>query len=358
LARAFIVSSSSSSFPTIRSTADFARHLGLSRSAVSRVINNRPGLRSSTIERVRKAMEETGFTPNAHALHLRGEPTATIGVCVENFLTPTAVRKLSVLQDFLAAKDYTALIEVHRPESRQRVVQHFLSMRVDGVVFIGHFEPADLGQRLGELARHGVPHVVVDNPGLKKTSMVTLDRVAAMEGVVEHLFDLGHRRFGLLGISGPYQTVSDRLHGIEAALSRRHLDPAKALVSLDEQHPRHEHFEYGATLARSFMQLKDRPTAFIAVNDETAVGALLEFQSQGLNVPRDFSMVGFNNQNLCQMTRPLLTSVDQEIEKTMEAAMALILRQVGRTKPGAAVVRNIEPTLVVRGSTGPARERK
>ncbi len=299
-------------------------------------------------------MEETGFTPNAHALHLRGKPTATIGVCVENFLTPTAVHKLSVLQDLLHAKDYTALIEVHRPGSSRRVVQHFLSLRVDGVVFIGHFDPQDLGPRLAELSRHGVPHVVVDNPGLKKTNLVTLDRVRAMEQVMEHLFGLGHRRFGLLGISGPFQTVVDRLRGVENALKRKGLGIAAA-VSLDDRHARHEHFSYGSTLARAFLELKRRPTAYLAINDETAVGALLEFQSQGLRVPQDVSVVGFNNQNVCLMTRPLLSSVDQQIEKTMEATAALILNQAGHALPATPVVRMIEPNLVLRGSTGPVR---
>jgi DNA-binding LacI/PurR family transcriptional regulator len=349
-----IVSSQSKSLPLIRSTADFARHVGLSRSAVSRVINQHPGLRQSTIERVQRAMQETGFTPNAHALHLRGDATAMIGICVENFLTPTAVHKLSALQAELHAKDYTALIEVHRPESSRRVVQHFLSLRVDGVVFIGHFDPVDLAQRLGELTRHGVPHVVVDNPGIKQTNLVTLDRFAAMEQVVEHLYAQGHRRFGLLGISGAFQTVADRRRGLETALRRRGLDFAEATVSLDEQHTRHEHFSYGTTLARGFMALKRRPSAFISINDETAVGALLEFQSQGIQVPRDVSIVGFNNQNVCLMTRPLLTSVDQSIEKTMAAAAALILKQAGRAEPGRPVVKSIAPTLVVRGSTGPA----
>src|ERR1700722_6125549 len=70
--------------PTVlRSTADFARHVGLARTTVSRVLNGQPGLKQKTIDQVRRAIAETGFTPNAYALHLRGKRTATVGVCME-----------------------------------------------------------------------------------------------------------------------------------------------------------------------------------------------------------------------------------------------------------------------------------
>src|SRR5207249_4088940 len=96
------------------------------------------------------------------------------------------------------------------------------------------------------------------------------------------------------------------------------------------------------------------PTAFIAVNDDTAVGALLEFQERGLRVPGDISLVGFNNQNLCLMTRPRLTTVDQQIEPTMAATVRGILQQIGRPAPARPIIQLIAPQLVVRDSTGPA----
>ena len=338
----------------IRSTAQFARHVGLSRSAVSRVLNEQPGLRPETIALVQKAMAETGFTPNAHARHLRGKPTAVIGVCMENFLTPTAVGKLSVLQRLLAAEGYSTLAEMSRPGSYDKVVRHFLSLRVDGIVFIGHFETPELTLRVADLRRHGTAYVVVDNPGVEKVNTITLDRVAAMREVATHLLALRHRRFGLLGLSGPFQTVTDRLLGLHEGLAARRLDPARCLVSHDERFPRTDHFEYGRTLAQSFLHAPDRPTAFIAVNDDTAVGALLEFQERGLRVPGDLSLVGFNNQNLCLMTRPRLTSVDQQIEPTMAATVRCITRQIGRPASARPLVQLIAPRLIVRDSTGPA----
>lgn len=346
--------------PVIRSTAQFARYVGLSRSAVSRVLNAQPGLRPETVALVEKAMAETGFTPNAHARHLRGKPTAVIGVCMENFLTPTAVSKLSVLQSLLAAEGYSTLAEMGRPGSYDKVVRHFLSLRVDGIVFIGHFETPDLTLRVADLRRHGAAYVVVDNPAVAKVNTVTLDRVAAMREVAAHLLALKHRRIGLLGLSGPYQTVTDRLLGLRGLLAERRLDPDRCLVSHDDRFARVDHFEYGRTLAHSFLDAPDRPTAFVAVNDDTAVGALLEFQERGLRVPTDISIVGFNNQSLCLMTRPQLTSVDQQIEATMAATVRSITVQIAAAAKSAPTSRTrpsmhlVAPRLVVRESTGPA----
>ncbi len=340
----------------IRSTAEFARHVGLSRSAVSRVLNEQPGLLPETIERVQRAIAETGFTPNAHARHLRGAPTSVIGVCMENFLTPTAIAKLSVLQQRLQARGYSTLTEMAHRGAYSKVVRHLRSLRVDGLVFVGHYDVPELAALTTELNRHGTPHVVIDNAGLESAITVSIDRVAAMRQVMDHLLDLGHRRFGLLGLSGPYQTVTDRLRGIHEALAARDLEPASCLVSRDELHERGDHFEYGRTLAESFVAAGALPTAFVAVNDETAVGALLEFQARGVQVPEDISLVGFNDQNICLMTRPRLTSVDQCIDATIDCAVGKLLEQIERGKLGKPGTTLIPSNLIVRASTGAVKK--
>jgi DNA-binding LacI/PurR family transcriptional regulator len=338
----------------IRSTAEFARYVGLSRSTVSRALNGHPDLRSKTIERVRAALDETGFTPNAHARHLRGTPGTLIGVCMESFATPAAVAKVARLQQRLRESGLTALIEVLDPDASRRTLQHFLSLRVSAVVFIGHFAATQLRGDIAELGRHETPHLVIDEPGIEAANAVSLDRKLAMARVTTDLVQRGHRRFGLLGISGPFQTVTERIAGIHQALREAGLDPASATQSLDPLHVRTEHFEYGRVLAQAFAQQKRRPTAFLAVNDETAVGALLEFQSAGLRVPDDLSIVGFDNQNICLMTRPQLTSVDQQIDQTIDVAVTILLTQLSGVRTARRVVRRIEPVIVERGSTGPA----
>jgi DNA-binding LacI/PurR family transcriptional regulator len=149
----------------IRSTAEFAAHVGLSRSTVSRALNGHPGLKQKTIDRVRAALDATGFRPNAHAVNLRGRRAAMVGVCMEDFRNPTAVAKVSLLQQRLREQGLTTLIEVLAPGSSRQTLGHLLSLRVGAVVFIGHFDPSELAAQIDELTRHSTPHLVIDDPG-------------------------------------------------------------------------------------------------------------------------------------------------------------------------------------------------
>src|ERR1051325_800771 len=123
----FAVPSRNKSKPqtVIRSTAEFARHVGLARTTVSRVLNRQPGLKQKTIDRVQRALAETGFTPNLHAIHLKGKRTSMIGICMEDLATPPAVRKLATLQRVLRSRGFSSLIEVFTPGTGREVVRHF-----------------------------------------------------------------------------------------------------------------------------------------------------------------------------------------------------------------------------------------
>lgn len=344
--------------PTVlRSTADFARHVGLARTTVSRVLNGQPGLKQKTIDRVQQALAETGFTPNAHALHLKGKRTSMIGICMEDLATPPAVRKLATMQRVLRKRGFSSLIEVCEPGTGRDVVRHFLSLRVEAVVFIGQFLREEIEARIAELIAHGTPHLVIDHFGLKNANTVSLDRAAGMEAVMQHLMDFGHRRFGLLAISkGPASRI-DRLVGIHTALKARGLDFDACTVSLDHLHERVDDFEYGRKLAASFLALPatERPTAYLGLNDAIAIGAMRGFQEGGLKVARDISITGFNNQEICRMTSPTLTTVDQSIDTTIAMAAEMVLEQLDKAPRTKPIIRTIAPELVIGESTGPVR---
>ncbi len=336
----------------ITSTAEFARHVGLARTTVSRVLNGQPGLKRKTIERVQRAMAETGFTPNAYAMHLKGKRTSMVGVCMESLLTPPAVLKLASLQRLLRDRGYTSLIEVYEPGDIRKVIRHFQSMRVDAVVFLGQFDRDEVHARILELNSQNLPHLVIDQTGIEAANTVALDRPKALEEVTGHLLGQGHRTFGLLGISGATRSTQERLAGIETALTAAGLQIAEATRSLDHLHIRANDFDFGRRLAQSFFKLSERPTAFIALNDEIGIGAMHTFQDLGLDVPGDLSIVGFNNQDICEMTTPGLTSIDQQIQATISAAADLLVARIGKPVKSRPTLRTIPPQLVVRGSTG------
>lgn len=343
--------------PKIRSSTEFARYVGLARTTVSRVLNGQPGLKPKTIERVQRAIEETGFVPNAYALHLKGKRTCTVGVCMENLLTGPAVEKLAMLQRALREHNLASLIEVSEPGSDAKVIRHFLSMRVDAVVFIGHFDEDQLARLVVELNAHGTPHLLIDHVGIKGATTVALDRARGMSAVMRHLLDLGHRSFGMLAFSSPVRSVRDRLRGVRDALAEQGLDFEQCTMSLDELLPRDNDFEFGRQIAQAYVERgrDSLPTAFVALNDEVAIGAMHGLKEAGFRVPQDVSVTGFNNQAICLMPTPSLTSVDQRIEETVQTAVQVLVPQLGQPPRVRPVVRMIDPLLVVRQSTGPAR---
>jgi DNA-binding LacI/PurR family transcriptional regulator len=339
----------------IRSSTEFARYVGLARTTVSRVLNGQPGLKPKTIERVKRAIEETGFVTNAYALHLKGKRTAVVGICVENLLTTPVVRKLASLQRLLREKNFASLIEVIEPDNSDKVIRHFLSMRVEAVVFIGHFDEDQLTRQIAELGLRETPHLVIDQVGIKRANTVSLDRPKAMQALMEHLLGHGHRSFGLLAFNSPVRSVRDRLRGISDTLAAHGLIFEQCTSTLDGPYPRINDFEEGRRIAQAYVKRGEMPTAFIAVNDEVAIGAMHGFQEAGLRVPQDVSVVGFNNQDICLMPTPALTSIDQRIEETVALAAEVLLPQLGQPLRAHPLVKMIDPLLVVRGSTGPVR---
>ena len=340
--------------PQITSTAEFARYVGLARSTVSRVLNGQPGLKASTITRVQEALAETGFTPNAYATLLKAKGTSTVGICMENLLTAPILLKLATLQRQLRTQGYTSLIEVYARGESVTILRHFLSMRVEAVVFIGHFDPPELEARIRELNAHKLPQLVIDHHGIRGAHTVTLDRADAMRQMMEHLLAQGHRSFGLLGIPPDAPSNLERIHGIRAALAAQGLDPATCTRSFDAHFVRTQDFEFGRALARRFLELRKPPTAFVALNDEIAIGAMRALQDAGLNIPRDASVTGFNNQDVCTMMAPALTTVDQGIEATIKTAMQVLTAHLRDGSPTRSILRTIKPVLVIRQSTGPA----
>jgi DNA-binding LacI/PurR family transcriptional regulator len=250
----------------------------------------------------------------------------------------------------------TTFIEIVEGGDSAGIVRHFLSLRVDAVVFMGYFNEEHVERHLRGLSTNGTPGLVIDHSGIKGANTIYLDRARGMADLANHLLDHGHRRFGLLGYSENFRSTFERERGIREALAARGLSFEDCTTSLDHLHARDRDFEYGRALAHSFVENKGGPlpTALVALNDEIAIGAMHGLQERGLSVPGDVSVTGFNNQAICLMTAPKLTSVDQRIEATTDVAVGHLLEHIGQPLRQRATVRMIEPLLVVRESTGPA----
>ena len=342
---------------TIHSTAELARHLGLSRWSVSRAINNQEGVSPATIAHVRAAMEEFGFAPSAHGRGLRGHRTGVIGICFRALDTPITIEKIAHVQRLVGSRGYRPLFELTELDQRRGtdVINHFISLRVEGVLFVDTPPGPTSAAWVRLLRQHDIPAAHLEPLGPVAHNSVHLDRTAAMTLVAEHLLTLGHERFALLGINESSPLGRPRYAGVVAALQAHGRNPARCFQVLDFPHPRPAGLRYGHQLAEKILSLAQRPTALLAVNDEVAAGVMWGLQKAGHKVPRDFSLFGFDNLVLSEQTTPALCTVDHQVETVATAAAEMLFQLIARGPAGRLPAVKVAPRLILRESIAPPR---
>jgi DNA-binding LacI/PurR family transcriptional regulator len=339
----------------IASTTALARHLGLSRWTISRVLNGHPEVKPETSRRVREAMIQLGFVPSPVGRALRGGRTGMVGVCFQALGSPIVARKIAALQRVLRGAGFRALFELTdgQPEIELEVVRHFVAMKLDGLVLVGGMTTENETAILAMLAQHHIPVVLIDPARQFALPTVELDREHGIRLAFEHLLGLGHTRFALLGIDEDVAYGHARLEGIRKIAKSRRISFDKQIVTLTEKAPAGLNFDYGRRLAERYLQLAARPRAVLALNDQVAIGAMTRLQQAGLAVPDDLSLLGFDNLEVAGHVNPRLTTIDQQVDEIMTHAVELLTRQTAPAGlPESERVRVVQPALIVGESTG------
>jgi len=334
----------------IASTLSLARHLGLSQWTVSRAINGHPEVKAKTRERILKAMEELRFRPNPVARGLSGKAMGVVGVCFGHTYNAVMIDKITLLDEFLRDHQLRAILAISPKDaaSELRIIEDFRHLRVDGIVLIQSY----LGKAEIEDVLMGTPCVHLDPADPNLYPNVSLNRKKAMQLEVDHLVGLGHRFFGVLGFSSGNRW---RWEGMVEAFERHGISPEKNVQVFELESPGLESYEEGIELAKLALGARKRPTAFIAINDRVAMGAMQEMSNSGFRVPDDFSVVGFDNLVPGRYLRPTITTIDQQPSLLVTKAGSLLLEHLGKIgTPNASRSLVIEPQLIIRESTGPA----
>jgi len=337
----------------VRSQSELARHLGLSDWTVSRAINGHPAVKESTRRRVLEAMSELGFQSDPMARGLRGKRTGLIGISFNELCNSILLEKLASFEDFLRENGLRSLLAFTAQDeaTELRVIADFRRMRVDAMVLLQSIlSPAKSARVLA-----GVKSVHVDPMHLQKSSMAIVDRNRGVELLVDHLVELGHRRFGTIGI---LEHNAWRQPGLLKALRRHGLDPRRHLKQYPPQEDNNLSYPMGTHGAQQVVADPDRPSALIAINDRVALAAAQYLTAHGIDVPGDCSVTGFDHLEIARHLHPTLTTIDHQPQRLMEAAGHLLLEQLKDDATGRrAKSRLIPPVLVVGESTGPYRGR-
>jgi DNA-binding LacI/PurR family transcriptional regulator len=328
--------------PTIR---DVAERAGVSKSLVSLVLRGSDQVRPEKRDAVLRAARELGYRPNAAARSLSEQRTRTVGVLLNDLRNPWFVDLLDGLNSLLHANGLQMLLADARLNRRtgQDPADPLLELRVDGLVVVGTLpDPAALG---GVAERIPVVLAGSREPAPPGVDVVAGDDERGARLVTEHLISLGHRR--IAHIAG-YGAVGElRRRSFEATM-RRHGLAEQVVVEPSDMTE-----EGGYRTTVRLLSRPERPTAVFAVNDIAAIGVLSAAEELGLRVPRDVSVVGYDNTSIARLRHVWLTTVDNTSHEVgRRAAHCLLERFEG--PGGAGRVQLATPTLEIRGSTAPA----
>ncbi|WP_459716472.1 LacI family DNA-binding transcriptional regulator [Actinophytocola sp. KF-1] len=320
---------------------DVARLAGVSHQTVSRVLNGHPNVREQTRLRVRAAIAQLGYRPNKAARALVTGRSQLIGIIAQN---SSLYGPSSLLGAFeLAAAEAGFSVSLRRVkvldrESIASAVEHHRDSRVAGIVAIA--PTASANEALAEVPA-GVPLVTVDGDPARATSLVTVDQEAGAFLATRHLLDAGHST--VWHVSGPpdWFDSAGRVRGWTQALESAGVE-VPPLVAADWSAA--SGYRAGQMLARM-----PEVTAVFAANDHLALGLLRAMHERGRSVPRDVSVVGFDDVPEAAYFIPPLTTIRPDFDAVARETLSLLLAQVGEGEVSDSH-RTVAPTLVQRDS--------
>jgi LacI family transcriptional regulator len=332
---------------------DVARVAGVHPATVSRALNEetRALVNEETARRVLKAAETLGYQPNPIARGLKTNRSYTIGVLIPDLTNPLFPPILRGIEDRLETGGYTPLIANtdNDPERELLDSQTMRARQVDGIIAA----TARRDHRLHDaLIEAGIALVLVNRrQDQLPVSSATADDRMGMRLSVEHLVSMGHTRIAHLGGPLDYSTGLDRHDSFHETMRTAGLEPDPELVLVAEAFTEAE----GARLCEQLMAGERDFTAVAAANDLLALGCYDVLAERGLRCPEDISVVGFNDMPFAARFQPPLTTIHIPHYEIGKAAGELMLARLQDSESPPREIR-LEPSLVVRGSTGPPRE--
>jgi DNA-binding LacI/PurR family transcriptional regulator len=324
------------------SIKDVARLAHVAPSTVSNVLNCKNNVKEETILRVYEAIKALDYTPNFHARGLRGKRTSMIGIVIPNIGNPFYMLVVRGIEDIADRNDYTVVLcNTDDDIKKERICTAQLKMKsLDGLIICSSL----LSEQ--ELLGIGMPVVLIDritdNPEL---CSININNIRAGYVAAEHLINTGRKKIGI--ITGPlyYYHFRKRMEGYLNSLSDHKIGLDYNLVA--ETSPDRKG-GYDA-MGKLYKNSPDIDAVF-AENDLMAIGAIKFLLENGVQIPRDVSVIGFDNIDAATIVNPSLTTIDQPQYKIGEMAMNQLVKIMHNDKIESPHI-EIEPKLIKRESS-------
>jgi DNA-binding LacI/PurR family transcriptional regulator len=332
---------------TVVTLKSVAEHVGLTPGTVSAVLNDSPSARSippETKNRIHAAAKKLNYRPNFFARTLRNKRTYTIGVIAEEIGDSYGSMVISGIEACLRKMDYFFLTVAARHDQNllSQYSELLLQRGVEGFITVD----------TAVLEAPPLPMVAVaGHQKLQGVTNVVLDHMRAATLALNHLASLGHQRVAFMKGNPLSSDSTERWEAICEVAQRIGvtIDPELTVqIDMDDPTP-----QLGYPFAKQLLARKKPFTALFAYNDISAIGAIRALQEQGLRVPQDVSVMGFDDIPVAAFNTPTLTTVRQPLARMGQvAAQTLLERIAGRDDYPSEIA--IEPELVVRESTAKA----
>ena len=331
---------------------EVARLAGVSTATVSRTINGSDKVTPETAERVKRAIEQLKFYPNTNARALGSGKSSLYGLIISDITNPFFPELVKSFEDVAVQYGQEVLIantnyDKHRME---HCVVRMVQRKVDGVAIM----TSEMEEHLiDELRGRRIPLVFLDMGQVELgISNIAVDYPAGVYAAVELLRGLGHAKIGF--ISGPMELTSAKIRrkAFVTSMKRQGLTVDKDFMEEGDHR-----MEGGRAAMLRLLDKKKRPTAVLTSNDLTAIGAMGAIAERGLDVPGDISVIGFDDIGLSAYTKPALTTVRLPRDEVARAAFKALYGPA-KAPMEEGVEYRVQPTLIVRQSTGPVGSRK
>ena len=329
------------------SLKQLAAKLGLNPATVSVVLNDVPGrsIPQVTRDRIKAMAKEMKYQPSLLARSLRNRRTLTIGILVPELGDGYHTQVMSGIGDQLISAGYFYFTAHHRHQKSlvEEYTRMFIGRGAQGIIAVDTLleQPAPLPM----VAVAGHRHI-------EGVTNVVLDHARAAELVLTHLYSLGHRKIAFMR-GQPFSSDSDaRWNGLVAVAEKLGLEiKPELVVSLDRDMSSPE---LGYPVVQQLLATRLPFTALVTFNDISAIGSIRALQDFNLRVPADVSVIGFDDIAAAAYTLPRLTTINQPLAEIGRIATQSLLNRIHGTATAPDEI-TVEPTLVVRESTGPVR---
>jgi LacI family transcriptional regulator len=329
---------------------EVAKRAKVSIATVSRTINGVPTVAPQLSRRVWKVIEELGYYPNTQARALVSGRSRIFGLIVSEITNPFFPEIVQEFEDMAVQHNYEVLVTstVHDSKRMANSVRRMIERRVDGVAIVTFGMEEAL---LDNLKSRNVPLVFIDvGPSLSRISNIRIDYLNGIRQAVQHLAALRHRKIAF--ISGPLtlKSAAARQRAFMQAMKEIGLAvPGEYLVEGNHT------MDGGIAAMKQMLALPSRPTAVVCSNDMTAIGAMRESYDEGVVVPTDLSIVGFDDIRFAQFVTPPLTTVRMSQTEIARMAFDALLTEVQRKAPlTTGTEYTLTTSLVLRKSTAMA----